>query len=82
MQAPRERRCIAPAHFVLGTRWGRVVRVTFWPHFTSGKTPGTHWIGGWVGLRAVLDTKARRKSFASAGNQTPAVHFVVRLYTD
>jgi hypothetical protein len=24
------------------------------------RTPGTHWTGGWVGLRAVLDTEARR----------------------
>jgi hypothetical protein len=24
-------------------------------------TPGTHWRGGWVGLRAGLDTEARRK---------------------
>jgi hypothetical protein len=24
--------------------------------FTSGKAPGTHWIGGWVGPRASLDT--------------------------
>jgi hypothetical protein len=30
--------------------------------FTSGeRTPGTHWIGGWVGLRAGLDAGARRK---------------------
>jgi hypothetical protein len=27
-----------------------------------GKTPGTRWIGGWVGLRAVLDTEARGKN--------------------
>jgi len=25
------------------------------------RTPGTHWIGGWVGLRAGLDTEAREK---------------------
>jgi hypothetical protein len=24
------------------------------------RTPGTHWTGGWVGPRAVRDTKARR----------------------
>jgi hypothetical protein len=24
-------------------------------------TPGTHWVGGWVGLRAGLDTEARGK---------------------
>jgi hypothetical protein len=28
------------------------------PRFTPGKDPGTHWIGGLVGLRAGLDTEA------------------------
>jgi hypothetical protein len=46
----------------LGTRWGWVVSVTPRPHFTPGeRTSGTHWIGGWVGPRAGLDTGARRK---------------------
>jgi hypothetical protein len=32
------------------------------PGFTSGeRNPGTHWTGGWVGLRASLDTEARGK---------------------
>jgi hypothetical protein len=31
-------------------------------HFTSqGKSPGTHWIGGWVGPRTVLDAVVKRK---------------------
>jgi hypothetical protein len=25
------------------------------------RTPGTHWIGGWVGSRAVLDAVVKRK---------------------
>jgi hypothetical protein len=38
-----------------------VVSVTPRPRFTPGeRTPGTHWIGGWVGLRAGLDAGARR----------------------
>jgi hypothetical protein len=46
----------------LGTRWERVVSVTPRPRFTPGeRTPGTHWIGGWVGPRAGLDAGARRK---------------------
>jgi hypothetical protein len=46
----------------LGTRWGWVVSVTPWPRFTPGKrTPGTHWIEGWVGPRAGLDAGVRRK---------------------
>jgi len=37
-----------------------VVGVTFWSRFTPGeRTPGTHWIWGWVRLRACLDTEAR-----------------------
>jgi hypothetical protein len=39
-----------------------VVSVTPRPRFTPGeRTPGTHWIGGWVGSRAGLDAGARRK---------------------
>jgi hypothetical protein len=47
------------------------------------RTPGTHWIGGWVGLRAGLDTEARGNMlFASTGDRTPVVQSVVRHYTD
>jgi len=42
--------------------------------------PGTHWIGGWVGLRAGLDTE--EKSFASARDRAPVVQSIVRHYTD
>jgi hypothetical protein len=28
---------------------------------SPGKDPGTHWIGGWMGLRPGLDTEAREK---------------------
>jgi hypothetical protein len=48
----------------LGTRWGWVVSVTPRPRFTPGeRTPGTHWIGGWVGPRARLEAGVRRKIF-------------------
>jgi hypothetical protein len=31
-------------------------------HFTSReRTPGTHWIGGWVGPTAVLDAVLKRR---------------------
>jgi hypothetical protein len=47
---------------VLGTPWGWVVSVTPRPSFTSwARTPGTHWIGGWVSFRDGLDTEARGK---------------------
>jgi hypothetical protein len=53
------------------------------PHFTPGKrTPTTNWIGGWVDLRAGLDTDATKKYFTSAGDRTPVVQSVVRHYTD
>jgi hypothetical protein len=35
------------------------------------RTPGTHWTGGWVGLRAGLDKGFEEKSLASAGDRTP-----------
>ena len=44
------------------------------PHrFASGgKTPGTHWIGGWVGTRAGLDVLERKKKpVSAAGIRTP-----------
>jgi hypothetical protein len=42
---------------------GWVVSVTPRPRFTpSERTPGTHCTGGWVGLRASLDTEARGKN--------------------
>jgi hypothetical protein len=40
--------------------------------------PGTHWVGGWVGLRAGLVTEA----IASAGDRTPVFQSRVRNYTD
>jgi hypothetical protein len=60
-----------------------MVSVTHLPRFTPGKRPsGTHWIEGWVSLRAGVDPEARAKSFASAGDRTPVVQSVVRRYTD
>jgi hypothetical protein len=39
-----------------------MVSVTPRPHFTPGeRIPDAHYIGGWVGLRAGLDTEARGK---------------------
>jgi hypothetical protein len=44
--------------YSFGTIWWWVVSVTPRPRFTPGeRTPGTHWIGGWVGLRAGLDAE-------------------------
>jgi hypothetical protein len=36
--------------------------------FTPGeRAPGTHWIGGWVDLRAVLDDLEKRKFLTLSG---------------
>jgi hypothetical protein len=48
-------------------------------------TPGTHCTGGWVGLRAGLDTEARGKILClcrGSNLERPVVQFVVRHYTD
>jgi hypothetical protein len=38
------------------------------------RAPGTHWIGGWVGPRAVLDAVLKRKkSSVPARNRTPVI---------
>jgi hypothetical protein len=44
-------------------------------------TPGTHWIGGWVGPRACLDAGLEEKSSVPVGDQTSIVQPVVRHYT-
>jgi hypothetical protein len=41
-------------------------------------TPGTHWIGGWIGPRARLDA-VEEKNLASAGNRTQAVPIQTEL---
>jgi hypothetical protein len=62
---------------------GGVVSATPRPRFTPGeKTPGTHWIGAWVGLRVGLDTDDRGKIVVSAGDRTPVIQSVVRHCTD
>jgi hypothetical protein len=45
-------------------------------------TPATPLIGDWWDLKAGLDTEAREKAFASAGDRTQVVQSVVRHYTD
>jgi hypothetical protein len=49
------------------------------------RAPGTHWIGGWVGHRAVVDAVVKRK-FPSPRREskprTPIVQPVAQRYTD
>jgi hypothetical protein len=62
MQEPRGRKSIAPTH-----SWPRhLIWVSGQRHVPAAFTPGerspdTHWIGGWVGFSAGLDTEARGK---------------------
>jgi hypothetical protein len=49
------------------------------------RAPGTHWIGGWVCSRAVLDAVVKRKipSLRRESNpRTPIVQPVAQRYTD
>jgi hypothetical protein len=38
------------------------------------RAPGTHWIGDWIGPRAVLDMVAKRKIPSPTRNQTLEPH--------
>jgi hypothetical protein len=78
MQAPRVRGSVTHSslqHYI-ASRPGRTL--------PPGKGPLVHCTGGWVGPRAGLDTKASRKSFASAGDRTPVAwsYSLVRHYTE
>jgi hypothetical protein len=49
------------------------------------RASGTHWIGGWVGPRAVLDAVVKRKIPSprrESNPRTPIVHPVAQHYTD
>jgi hypothetical protein len=54
--------------------------------FTPGeRVPGTHWIGGWVGPRAVVDAVVKRKIPSHRRESKPRnsiVQFVAQRYTD
>jgi hypothetical protein len=47
------------------------------------RTPGTHYTGGWIGLRAGLDTDVRGKILCpcrGSNPDRPVAQTVVRLY--
>jgi hypothetical protein len=49
------------------------------------RAPGTHWIGCWVGPRAVLDSVVKRKipiPRRESNPRTPIVQPVAQRYTD
>jgi hypothetical protein len=39
------------------------------------KSPGTHWIGGWVDARAVLDAVVKRKVPSPRRESNPIIEF-------
>jgi hypothetical protein len=50
-----------------GTSWGWVLSLMPWLIYPWRKSPGTHWIGGWVGPRASLDDMENRKFLTLPG---------------
>jgi hypothetical protein len=53
--------CIDPHFLNLGTSWRWVVSFMLRPLYPRGRSPSTHWIGGWVGPRADLYDLAKIK---------------------
>jgi hypothetical protein len=75
----------APRILDLGTRWSE------WSASRPGRftprerAPVTHWTGGWVGPRAVLDAVVKRKiprPRQESNPSTPIVQPVTQRYTD
>jgi hypothetical protein len=64
---------------------GGVVNFTTRPLYPQERAPGTHWIGGWVGPRAVLDAVVRRKipsPHQESNPRTPIVQPLAQRYTN
>jgi hypothetical protein len=79
--------CTAPRILNLGNRWRRVVSCTHLPLYPppTERAPGTHWIGGWMCPRAVLDAVVKRKipnPRRKSNPRTPIVQPVAQRYTD
>jgi hypothetical protein len=55
------------------------------PLYPKERAPDTHWIGDWVGPRAVLDAVVKRKirsPLRESNPRTPIVQPVALRYTD
>jgi hypothetical protein len=66
----------------LGDEWSASRSGRFTPR---ERAPGTHWIGGWVGPRAVLNAVVKRKIPSprrESNPRTPIVQPVSQRYTD
>jgi hypothetical protein len=78
-------RGIAPRILDLSTRWRWVVSFTHQQLYPQERDPGTHWIGGWVGPRDVLEAVVKRKIPSprrEPNPRTPIVQSVAQRYTD
>jgi hypothetical protein len=65
-----------------GGEWSALRPCRFTP---TERAPGTHWIGGWVGPRAVLDAVVKRKTPGprrESNPRNPIVQPVAQRYTD
>jgi hypothetical protein len=75
---------IAARILELGTRWRWSASLP--GRFTPReRSPGTYWIGGWVGPRAVLDAVVERKILSprrESKPRTPIVQPIAQRYTD
>jgi hypothetical protein len=67
---------------LVGGEWSASCSGLFTPR---ERAPGTHWIGGWVGPRAVLDAVVKRKIPSprrESNPRTTIIQPVVQRYTD
>jgi hypothetical protein len=65
-----------------GGKWSALRPGRFTP---KERAPGTHWIGGWVGPRAILHAVVKRKSPSprqESNFRTPIVQPAAQRYTD
>jgi len=66
--------CLAPRILNRGTRYRPRVSFTLGRFTPVGGSPGTHWIGGWVGPTSGLDAVAKRKKNLHLQGITPVIH--------
>jgi hypothetical protein len=66
----------------MDTRWRLTVSFTPRQFYPRGKSPRTHWTGGWVDCIVGLDAVEWRQILDPVGNRTPAVRPVARYYAD
>jgi hypothetical protein len=59
--------CVDPHFHDLGTSWRWVVSFTPRSRFPRERAPGTHWIEGWVDLKADLDDFEKRQHLTLPG---------------